>query len=154
MTQEICIANGNFAYTNRLTALPWGLNTIIMRMYVANGKCPLWGYEIWLEECQGFEARLAASRAPRACVTWGWLQGNVSCKLVFNYTCCLPYKWEKSQKLPVILPDKYKAQLMLSSSPHLTGSLVWLLIFIRYLLRTQATLISPHSVLVPFRLAK
>jgi hypothetical protein len=153
MTHEICNANGDFAYTNRLMALPWGLNSHNEEV------CCKWqmfslGYEIWLEECQGFEVRLATSCSPRACVTWRWLQGNISCKLFFNYTCCLPYKWGKSQKLPVILPDKRMAQFMLSSSPHLTDSLDWLLIFIHYLLRTQVTYISPHAGQVPFRLPK
>jgi hypothetical protein len=43
---------------------------------------------------------------------------------------------------------------MLLTSPHLTGSLDWLLISIRFLLRTQVTLICPHSAQVPFRLPK
>jgi len=54
-------------------------------MYAANGKCPLWGYEIWLEGFQGFEARLATSRSPRACLSQVWLQGNVSSELSLNY---------------------------------------------------------------------
>jgi len=54
-------------------------------MYAANGKCPLWDYYIWLEGCQGFEARLATSRSLRACLSQEWLQGIVSSKLSSNF---------------------------------------------------------------------